>query len=64
MIKVIKHFLGLNKAKKPTTDFSVFFHDASSAEKKKFLAGVVREANKDQRDLVNKYDIAKKAYQR
>lgn len=63
MIKIIKHFLGFNEAKKPTTDFSVFFHSASSAEKKKLLAGVVREANKDQRDLVSKYNIAKKSYQ-
>lgn len=59
MINKIKHFLGLNTAKKPTTDFSVFFHTASSAEKKKLLSGVVREANKDQRDLIKKYDMMK-----
>ena len=62
MIKKIKHFLGLNKDKEPTTDFSVFFHSASSAEKKKLLQTVVREANKDQRDLVKKYNTAKIAY--
>jgi hypothetical protein len=59
MIQSIKHYLGLNVTKKPATDFSVFFHNASSADKKKLLSGVVREANKDQRDLVEKYDISK-----
>ena len=61
MIKTIKKFMGLSKDKKPTTDFSVFFHDASSAEKKKVLEQVVREANKDQRDLVEKYNRTKTA---
>ena len=56
MIKKIKHFLGIKDEKRPTTDFSAFFHNASSAEKKKLLEQVVREANKDQRDLVNRYD--------
>ena len=51
MIKTIKHFLGLNKTQKPTTDFSLFFHSASSAGKKKLLAGVVREANKKIREI-------------
>lgn len=64
MIKKITHFLGLDNAKKPTTDFSEFFHSASSAEKKKLLMSVIREANKDQRDLVNKYNITKAACQR
>lgn len=61
MIKKIKNFLGSSNAKKSTTDFSEFFHSSSSAEKKKLLAGVVREANKDQRDLISKYNISKKA---
>lgn len=64
MIKKITHLLGLNSTKKPTTDFSEFFHSASSAEKKKLLMSVIREANKDQRDLVNKYNMTKAAYQR
>lgn len=60
MIK-IKAFLGFKSRKSPTTDFSVFFHSASSTEKKKLLESVVREANKDQRDLVKRYDLAKTA---
>lgn len=64
MIKRITHYLGLDSIKKPTTDFSEFFHSASSAEKKKLLMSVIREANKDQRDLVNKYNITKAACQR
>ena len=47
------------KKRKPTTDFSTFFHSASSAEKKKILRIVVRQANKDQRDLVKKYKVTK-----
>ena len=61
MIRKIKTFLGFKRAKEPTTDFSAFFHNASSAEKKKLLESVVREANKDQRDLVKRYDMMKAA---
>ena len=53
--------MGFKRAKEPTTDFSAFFHNASSAEKKKLLESVVREANKDQRDLVKRYDMMKAA---
>jgi len=63
MISKIKHFLGFKTVKKSTTDFSTFFHTASSAEKKKLLVGVVREANKDQKDLVDKYNTTQKVYQ-
>ncbi len=43
---------------KPTkeTGFSEFFRDVANDGKKKFLERVVREANKDQRDLVDKYN--------
>lgn len=61
MIRKIKTFLGFKREKEPTTDFSTFFHSASSAEKKKLLESVVREANKDQRDLVKRYDLMKAA---
>ncbi len=61
MIHKIKTFLGFKREIKPTTDFSAFFHNASSAEKKKLLGAVVREANKDQRDLVKRYDLMKTA---
>jgi len=59
MIRKIKHILGFGEAKSPTTDFSDFFHRASSSEKKKLLEEVVREANKDQRDLVSRYNATK-----
>lgn len=59
MIRKIKTFLGVKHEKEPTTDFSAFFHNASAAEKKKLLESVVREANKDQRDLVKRCDLAK-----
>lgn len=56
MISKIKAFLGLKEAGKPKTDFSEFFHNASSATKKKLLTEVAREANKDQWELVEKYN--------
>lgn len=54
MISKIKIFLGGNNKPKPKTDFSVFFHNTSSSEKKKLLEKVIREASKDQRDLMNR----------
>lgn len=57
MIHKIKTFLSFKSEKVPTTDFSAFFHSASSARKKKLLESIVREANKDQRDLVKRYDL-------
>lgn len=61
MITKIKTFLGFKSEKQPITDFSAFFHNASSAEKRKLLESVVREANKDQRDLIKRYNLAKTA---
>jgi len=58
----IRQFLGLQTKKQQKSDFSAFFRDASSEEKKKFLSGVVRQANKDQRDLVSQYNITRKSY--
>lgn len=55
----IKKFFGLGKSKKSGTDFSAFFRSAPSREKKKLLESVIREANKDQKDLVAKYKIIK-----
>lgn len=52
----IKSFLGIKEVKEPTTDFSAFFYNASSADKKKLLTEVVREANKDQRALIKEYN--------
>ncbi len=62
MIKKIRSFLGL-KQKAGTTDFSDFFHHASSEEKTKVFREVLRGANEDQRKLVERYDreIANKA---
>ncbi len=60
-MKLLKKIFGSKEEKKPNTDFSDFFHNASSAEKKKMLESVVREANKDQRDLVEKYNKSKVA---
>lgn len=55
MIKRIKKFLGIGKKEKKTTDFSEFFYHAPASEKKKLLVEVVREANKDQQEVVKQY---------
>lgn len=56
MIKKIKSLFGFRKSSNFRTDFSSFFHTASSSQKKKLLLEVVRDANKDQRELVKLYN--------
>jgi hypothetical protein len=57
MIQRIKQFFRFSQAKaQPTTEFSAFFTNASSGEKKKFFKEIVRKANQDQRDLMKKYE--------
>lgn len=56
MIKKIKSFLGIKQTQQSETDFSNFFHTASSGQKKKLLLEVVRDANKDQRELIKAYN--------
>ncbi len=50
----IKRILGIKN--EPKTDFSAFFYGASSREKKKLMLEVVREANKDQKKILDRYD--------
>ena len=52
----IKTLLGLKSTEQPKTDFSKFFYTASSGQKKKLLLEVVKDANKDQRELVKLYN--------
>ncbi len=49
--------------KKPETqsDFSKFFYDAPARDKKKLLMEVVREANNDQRAIIDQYNKTKTA---
>lgn len=61
MIKKITTLFSKKTNQQSTTDFSVFFHSTSSADKKKLLKAVIREANQDQRDIVKKYDLMKAA---
>jgi hypothetical protein len=42
------------KKSAPKTDFSEFFYNASSSEKKKLLTDVVRRANNDQKNIIEK----------
>lgn len=40
------------KSNKPTTKFSRFFHEASSADRKKAFLQAARKATKDQEKLI------------
>ncbi len=56
MINKIKSLIGIKQTKQSETDFSNFFHTASSGQKKKLLLEVVKDANKDQRELIRAYN--------
>ena len=55
MTNTIRKILGFYAPRKQETDFSAFFHNASAREKKKLLTQVMRQANADQRALVDSY---------
>lgn len=57
MMAYIKHFFTKDSdSKAEKSDFSAFFHDATSAEKKKVMTKVIQKANEDQRKIIEKYD--------
>lgn len=57
MTKKIRNLISsINTRKKQQTDFSEFFHKASAGEKKKLLLKVIKEANRDQQKLIDKYN--------
>jgi hypothetical protein len=55
MITKLKKIFHQHPEKK---DFSSFFNNASPAEHKALMEDVARKANKDQRDLVERYEQA------
>lgn len=54
MKALLKKIFGRAEASK--AGFSSFFRNASEQEKKKLIKEVVREANADQRKILEKYD--------
>ncbi|MFH1145835.1 MAG: hypothetical protein V1707_02630 [bacterium] len=40
----------------PRNDFSYFFHHASAKEKEELFREVIKEANEDQRAMMEQYD--------
>jgi hypothetical protein len=46
-------YLSLSKKETFQTDFSRFFHSASSAERKKVFLRVAKKATKDQQKMMN-----------
>jgi hypothetical protein len=56
MSKIKAIFKKIPKDEEPRTDFSEFFFNATSGEKKKLMTEVIREANSDQKALIEKYD--------
>lgn len=55
-MKIFKDFFGFRPQKQAENDFSAFFHASKSGEKKKVLKQAIRGANKDQKELVEKYE--------
>ncbi len=57
MIKILKEFFNFNKEvdNKNTETFSYFFTKSSSKEKRGVFDRVIRNANKEQLDLVSRY---------
>jgi hypothetical protein len=54
---MIKKILNLfSRQKEMERDFSTFFRKASKAEKEKVLIDIVRKANQDQREMVERYN--------
>lgn len=56
MIKKLFHTLTGRKGKGGDSDFSTFFREASKEAKEKLLLEVIREANQDQREIVERYN--------
>ncbi len=54
-------FTFLTTNKKKDTEFSRFFREASSGEKKKVFKEVIRKATEDQRKILNNTDFKKTA---
>lgn len=52
---ILRHLFGLNKRKKYESP-SAFFQNSSDSEKMELFSRVVEKANKDQHDLVDRYN--------
>jgi len=50
----ILHMFG--RSSKPSSDFSAFFVESKARDKKKLIKEVVKKANEDQRDLVDRVE--------
>ena len=55
MIQKIKTLLGFKRKKNRQLIFRCFFTMLHRLKRKKLLGSVVKEANKDQRDLIKRY---------
>ncbi|MBI3255668.1 MAG: hypothetical protein HYZ63_01735 [Candidatus Andersenbacteria bacterium] len=55
MMDYIMKFFTSSEPRRAATDFSDFFRSASVKDKEKLLTEVLRDANKDQRDLVERH---------
>jgi hypothetical protein len=56
MTDFLKRILGLYLTPKPKNDFSAFFYDATEAEQREVLMRVIKQANEDQRKIIDQYD--------
>jgi hypothetical protein len=56
MIDFLKRIFGFYSATKAKNDFSAFFYDATEAEQREVLMRVIKQANEDQRKIIDQYD--------
>ncbi len=59
MKKLLNSILGKKERKIKNSEFSKFIYDASPTQKKKLIEEVIHEANRDQRELVQRVERLK-----
>lgn len=57
-MKFLTFFTGNNGSKESSSEFSRFFREASSREKKKVFMDVARKASEDQRKVIESVRVA------
>ena len=60
-MRFIDFFTGKKDSKEPSSEFSRFFREASSREKKRVFMDVARKASEDQRKVIEDVHITQPA---
>lgn len=60
-MRLIDFFIGKKDSRESSSEFSRFFREASSREKKKVFMDVARKASEDQRKVIEDVRVARHA---